>query len=336
MNPPLSVMKNRVPHLIKALAPLVVLTLILACPQSLLSQSMTEEMMAKESQARTLENDIAGLEARLAAVQKDWVTISIRLEDVQARIMDCYLEIDQARVDLEKARLSFNRELRLLYVRGRSDVVVDILTARDVTDLLVKYEYLSKIALQDSERFNRLQERSRKLEERQAKLENFKKEEVRLARNTGTTGIEVELALKRRQLADLSAQVIAMQLPATRAPAPTSFDPGRIYSMPDESSFNRTGQEFSGYSSWYGDDVYGKATAGGEVFDKYAFSCAHNTLPFGTWLRVTFKDRSVMVKVNDRGPLVPGRILDLSRGAAEAIGLTGVQWVDCEIVVLKG
>ena len=50
---------------------------------------------------------------------------------------------------------------------------------------------------------------------------------------------------------------------------------------------------------------------------------------------MTFRGRSAIVKVNDRGPFVKGRILDLSRGAAESIGLTGVQWVDCELVVPK-
>lgn len=83
----------------------------------------------------------------------------------------------------------------------------------------------------------------------------------------------------------------------------------------------------------YGDDFDGRPTASGEIFDQYAFTCAHKTLPFGTWLLISFRGRSVVVKVNDRGPAAAGRMLDLSKGAADAIGLTGVQWVDCELVV---
>ena len=78
-----------------------------------------------------------------------------------------------------------------------------------------------------------------------------------------------------------------------------------------------------GIASWYGNEFHGRMTASGEVFDQYAYTAAHRTLPFGTYLQVTFLDsnKSVIVRVNDRGPHVSSRVLDLSRGAAEAIGL---------------
>ncbi len=313
-----------------------VLIILAASGQSALCQTVSDSMMSQEEQARGLERDISGLEAHMASMQRDWVTISRRLEDVQKRIMDCYLELDQARAELARARAIFDTDLRLLYMRGRPNSVVDLLESKNVTDMLVKYDYLARVAARDSSRFESLKEKEKKFEDRQAKLEQYKKEKARLERSADTSGVEAQLAVKKQQLANVNAQIIAMQLPATMSPAPTSFDPGRLFTMPNESSFKRTGQEFSGYSSWYGAENNGRSTASGEVFDEYAFTCAHNTLPFGTWLRVTFKDRSVIVKVNDRGPSLPGRVLDLSRGAAQALGLTGVQWVDCEIVVPRG
>ena len=77
-------------------------------------------------------------------------------------------------------------------------------------------------------------------------------------------------------------------------------------------------------ASWYGPGFEGATTASGEPFDPSDYTAAHRTLPFGTKLIVTLDGRSVVVRVNDRGPYVAGRDLDLSQAAAEHIGLTAV------------
>jgi len=83
-----------------------------------------------------------------------------------------------------------------------------------------------------------------------------------------------------------------------------------------------TGRIFSGMASYYVNEA-GSRTASGQRMNASAMTAAHRTLPFGTKLRVTHGDRSVVVTVNDRGPFIRGRVLDLSTGAARAIGLTG-------------
>src|SRR3984957_4962568 len=94
-----------------------------------------------------------------------------------------------------------------------------------------------------------------------------------------------------------------------------------------------TGRTFSGMASFYGNES-GSKTASGQRFNQNAMTCAHRSLPFGTRLRVTHGDRSVVVTVNDRGPFVRGRVLDLSTAAAHAIGITnaGVARVTAEIL----
>ena len=94
-----------------------------------------------------------------------------------------------------------------------------------------------------------------------------------------------------------------------------------------------TGRSFSGMASYYGNES-GSRTASGQRMNASAMTCAHRSLPFGTKLRVTHGGRSVVVTVNDRGPFVRGRVLDLSTGAARAIGLTsaGVGRVTAEVV----
>jgi rare lipoprotein A len=93
------------------------------------------------------------------------------------------------------------------------------------------------------------------------------------------------------------------------------------------------GRGFAGMASFYGNE-YGSKTASGQRFNQNAMTAAHKTLPFGTKLRVTHGGRSVVVTINDRGPFIKGRVLDLSTGAARAIGLTsrGVGHVTAEVV----
>ncbi|MCA1472851.1 septal ring lytic transglycosylase RlpA family protein [Bradyrhizobium sp. IC3195] len=94
-----------------------------------------------------------------------------------------------------------------------------------------------------------------------------------------------------------------------------------------------TGRSFSGIASFYGNES-GSRTASGQRFNQNAMTAAHRSLPFGTKLRVTHGSQSVIVTINDRGPFIRGRVLDLSTGAARAIGLTsrGVGRVTAEVV----
>jgi rare lipoprotein A len=80
----------------------------------------------------------------------------------------------------------------------------------------------------------------------------------------------------------------------------------------------------TGYASWYARKFQGRRTASGERYDNHALTAAHRTLPLGTYVRVTSPTtaRSVVVRINDRGPFVKGRIIDLSLAAADALGLT--------------
>ena len=89
-----------------------------------------------------------------------------------------------------------------------------------------------------------------------------------------------------------------------------------------------------GIASWYGGHFQGRTTAAGEAYDMNQLTCAHPTLPMGTWLRVTnlHNRKTTYVRVNDRGPVVDGRIVDLSYAAAQVIGLSGVGKVKIEQV----
>jgi rare lipoprotein A len=92
-----------------------------------------------------------------------------------------------------------------------------------------------------------------------------------------------------------------------------------------------------GVASWYGQDFNGRLTASGEVYDMYKFTAAHKTLPLGTMVKVTNVDngKTVEVKVNDRGPYVRGRIIDLSRTAGKAIDIRGAGTANVKLEVVR-
>lgn len=94
----------------------------------------------------------------------------------------------------------------------------------------------------------------------------------------------------------------------------------------------------SGIASWYGPKFHGKRTANGEVYDMLAMTAAHKTLPFGTRVEVRNRTngRSVVVRINDRGPFVRGRVIDLSRAAADLIDMLGSGTAPVDVYLVEG
>lgn len=117
--------------------------------------------------------------------------------------------------------------------------------------------------------------------------------------------------------------VVALMLLSTACGRSVSKAP--VVPQAQSVSFNETEllHEEEGYASWYGPGFYGRKTASGERFTKHKLTCAHRKLPFGTRLQVTNlqNGKSIEVIVNDRGPFIKGRVIDLSYAAAREIGL---------------
>lgn len=122
-----------------------------------------------------------------------------------------------------------------------------------------------------------------------------------------------------------------IDVPPAPATLPNGVALGPVAGIP--AGMRSAGIRFSGVASWYGPGFHGHTTASGEVYDQYGFTAAHRDLPFGTVLLVSFHDRSVLLRVTDRGPFIEGRVLDLSQGAAEALGIGGLGYIDAEILV---
>lgn len=118
------------------------------------------------------------------------------------------------------------------------------------------------------------------------------------------------------------------------APAATGISPpSALFDMPESPATRQSlpeGQGFReierGQASWYGPRFHGRRTASGERYDQQAMTGAHKTLPFGSMVRVRslVTGKEIDVRINDRGPFTRGRVIDVSRAAAEALGMTGL------------
>jgi len=98
----------------------------------------------------------------------------------------------------------------------------------------------------------------------------------------------------------------------------------------------KASKKISGIVSWYADKFHGKKTSSGELYDKEELTAAHKTLPFGTKVKVTNtrNGKSVIVKVNDRGPHTKSRLMDLSRAAFSSIGSTSSGTLNVEMEII--
>jgi len=110
-----------------------------------------------------------------------------------------------------------------------------------------------------------------------------------------------------------------------------------IAEIDENKKLKSSGKIFKGKASFYNDKYHGRKSASGEVFDQSKLTAAHRTLEFGTMVKVTnLKNRkSVIVRINDRGPFVEGRIIDLSKAAAHQIDMISDGVVEVEIEILE-
>jgi len=146
--------------------------------------------------------------------------------------------------------------------------------------------------------------------------------------------------MRRRLAQGLALAFLVASLGAAQGPNISEATPAPNSSVQTKSRVRNQADKPKPYqvgtASWYGENFQGKPTASGEPYDMHDMTAAHLTLPMGSYVRVTNlrNGRSVVVRVNDRGPIVPGRIIDVSYGAAQALQFRqrGLQRVRLDVV----
>ena len=128
-----------------------------------------------------------------------------------------------------------------------------------------------------------------------------------------------------------SKTVVLPETKDGKIPEPYEVNGQLYYPLPDAEGFVQYGK-----ASWYGDDFHGRPTSSGEIYDMHKMTAAHKTIPLGTYVKVLnlSNNSEAIVRINDRGPFVKGRIIDLSYAAAKDIGMIGPGVVEAKVVAM--
>ena len=322
-----------------------VLLLCLLIPATTAAQGEAGSLSAE---ADRLSYEILELRARLRTAEGNHDAMLAELASLDAEIAASETKISDLSLQLEACQQAYDQSLRSLYKRGTVSEMEVILEARELEELWEDNAYIDRILESDADTLERLKSKISEVDLERRDLRDQYAKRQRMAEALDAEGLEARIAGLQARLSEVDASLRAMNGGAaerdlsSEAPAQgwTVPAPGqlldRVPTMPPLSDFERTGMVYSGYTTSYGEDFHGRSTASGIIYNMYDFTCAHPSFPFGTWLLVTFSGRQTIVQVNDRGPFVPGRVLDLSFGSAQSIGLDGVQWTEFEILIPKG
>jgi peptidoglycan hydrolase CwlO-like protein len=300
------------------------------------------------AEAQEVADEVTALEHRLADLEKEEKRLGADIEDANADIAVLELEIHDNSLELNDAEERLAARAREAYKSATTGVELDMmLSTNDLGQLLTLAKANDNAAEDDEAALVELQDARAAAEAAQDRIDERKQQLLAAQARVVAVGDEMQTAVDERHatlshLADQidelerQARIEARRLARQAAAAPHAFSDlvgagGPTPDIPD--GFASTGVSFEGTASWYGPGFEGNPTASGQIFDSSLFTAASRDLPLGTWLHVTHNGRGVVVLVNDRGPYIDDRVLDLSRAAAESLGITGLGWVRAEIVV---
>jgi rare lipoprotein A (peptidoglycan hydrolase) len=303
---------------------------VLACTVPLGSPAAAEDAAPTVAELRAERQELIG---RIAAATDELA----QAEAVGSRATE---RIAEQEVRIEDLRRSVARRLVGVWVDAADVDVMTELRAGSWTDALT---------VGDRRQLQQLRREEASLAHLEA-MAGLAAEDTRRAR-AGMVALrdQLERTIAERQQADAVAAVArarasaattvrarAVPTTARQAELMARYPFGPVPGIPD--GLVATGQVIEGKASWYGPGFDGRRTASGAVFDQEGWTVAHKTLPLGTILLVSRGDRHVLVLVNDRGPFVPGRELDLSKGVAAQLGTiqAGVATVRAQILVPAG
>jgi len=293
----------------------------LAAPSSADVSTATKKLQAMQDQMAAAQSAYQASAQKLAQAQTDAANSRKELKSLDARISE--------------NRKALDAQAGYLYRMGNASFIEAILSSQNFQEFISKFSYLSLVSDSNARVITSLRRDLNRHTVVQASLDKQLK-----AQESETASLKSQSEQATRELASqqtyvngLTAQQKAALDAAMQAENDRSSSSKPANDDPPQNGIG-IGWTFSGEASWYGS---GQHTASGERFDPNALTAAHRTLPFGTLVRVTYvkTGKWVVVRINDYGPSAKtGRVIDLSRRAAELIGMTsaGVGYVTCEVV----
>lgn len=314
---------------------------VLAAPGPAVATDLDE----LRQRAQFIADQVSAREHDLERLNRRHSSLSDEIDAASSQIGLMELELHRAEQAHTAAMEDYVERAIEAYMDGSTTHLALLLSSKDLNQLFTIAEATMASAEEDGEALTEALGAQVAAERRQAAIDERKQKLLAAEAKVEAvkTSISNALAARRELLARLTAEVRELERQA-RAAAAAAARPddaflrllggtGPSLGIPD--GYVGTGVTFEGISSWYGPGFEGNHTASGDIFDSSLYTAASKELPLGTWLFVQHEGRGVVVLVNDRGPYVDDRILDLSKAAAQAIGISGLGWVRCEILIKK-
>jgi len=307
-----------------------------------------------QQRAREATSRVDGMEQSLATAMDALDQATEELQSTEAEIAENEEVAQRAEYEIIRNRGALERQVDFKYRSGGIGYLEILFSASTLSEFTSALHLVDQLATNDAQTIENLLKYSDELDRTLTQLSELHEQQEAIASSRRAEANSAQALLDEQQsyISSLNSQVQealereqeeANRQAATRPAAPTgsneeaSNNDAGSSAAPAASGntgsggYVATGMSFSGIASWY--DI-GTRTANGEAFNPDAMTAAHPSLPFGTLVRVTFRGNSVVVRINDRGPFTGGRIIDLSRGSAQAIGLksAGIGTVQVEVV----
>ncbi|MHB8922308.1 MAG: septal ring lytic transglycosylase RlpA family protein [Thermoleophilia bacterium] len=313
---------------------------------ALASETSTDIYSRISSQQKQLDAD----RQELARIDESLADRQRVLDQQRGNLADANARLREAEDRYHASVTRFGERISAIYKLGEGEFYAVLLSSDNFSDTVSRLSYLGTISENDRKIINRVRAQEQEVRELHDRVDAIKQ----------SSAADYDMMLQRRMqlqsgiasgqsridsdFSSLTETRIREQEEAARRATEQTYYQDDAFSLyggvmgpsmqvgsGPPAGLQASGIILRGQSSWYGPGFNGNHTANGEIYNMYAMTAAHKTLPFGTWLKVTYNGRSVFVRINDRGPYVGARILDLSAGSAQAIGLTGVGYVQAEI-----
>lgn len=320
------------------------------------SPALADELSSKKAEIESLQAELDSIASQIEALNQEITSLQGRIEGLKQQIDEEQAELDSLNNEINLREQALKQRVRQLYVKDASYSLSMVLNADSFFDFVDKARLLTFLVRADSENLERLkQARARQKEvieklnrdrtayelyiagyqERISELELLEENKKALL---SRAKYEYNVLLRSRTQAVSRGYVQRNGGYSPSSVVPRKFAEVSPYGggwltsqrMPD--SYTASGKKWTCVASWYGNEFHGRRTASGEIFNQWDFTVAHRTLPFGTFVAIEYRGRKIVAMVNDRGPFIPGREFDLSRGCAEALGFTGLARITVEIV----
>ena len=311
---------------------------------SISSQSAgAEDLDTIRARAQSVADEVTELERRALGLEERKTELDGRIIDLSGEIGALESKVNDIARKLAGAQDIYIERAVEAYKSGAAGTELDALLAAETMSEFISIAEINMVATSvDLKRLQELEGTRADIEEAQADLDGRKQEQIEARAEIEALGADLRTTLddRRASLRRLAAEVKELeqqvrrdaQIPVASGTQPPS---SAIATRDIPDGYVSTGVSFGGVASWYGPGFAGNLTANGEIYDPMGLTAASKELPFNTLLFVKFEGRGVVVRINDRGPYVGDRIIDLSQGAAETVGMSGIGWIDATIVVRR-